>query len=585
MIGTTLRIRYEITGLLSEGPIFTSYASRDRLLARDVTVRIFRSPFDKEKPFIDAVERAVERTRKVQHPGVEAMLNLDEHENLPFLVSELSRGSSLSERIRKLAPFSVPVSIGMVISILEGLEALHAEGVIHGDIGSHNIVIQTDGSARLQLGGLWESYSSSTSAGAAVAPYIVPYLAPEVGAGASPSFASDIYAVGVVLYQLLSARFPFSGETPAAITQKHANEPAPLIRSVVSSAPLVLEEVIKKTLSKNPGERYRDAGDMLSDLRVLQDAIRFGKTLTWPISGRQTVAGKPVEVAPRMSAARKGEPKQRPKTTEKQEWERPPADVPLWLRLLLFLSFFCFAGAVGGFVYFNLNRPKEVLVPNLKNLTQNEADASLVASGLRQGVVTRVPNEQVPRDRVIDQQPHSGDKVKEGGVVGFRVSSGSHFAQVPDLVGHTVDEAHSILEELGLKVDDKVEDGPSSVVERGKIIGQYPEKKAKVERGTRVRVKVSSGVAVKPDAPAAETPPDPDTYVYKLRMPLKGLKDSAIVRIDMTDDYGTRTIFQERQEPGDVVSLNTEGHGKQATFEVYYDEEKMLTQTEKPSKK
>ena len=428
MIGTTLRIRYEVTGLLTEGPIFTAYSARDRLLARDVCVRIFRSPYDREKPFIEAVERAVEKTRRIQHPGVETCLNLDEHEDLPFLVSELSKGSQLSERIRKLAPFSVPVSIGMVISILEGLDALHSEGVIHGDIGAHNIVIQTDGSARLQLSGLWECYSSSATAGLAVAPYMVPYLAPEVGAGSSPSFASDIYAVGVVLYQLLSARYPFSGETPAVITQKHASDPVPSIRSVVSSAPIVLEEVIKRALAKHPGDRYADAADLLSDLRILQDAIRFGKTLSWPISGRQPTAARSVEVAPKMSAVRK-DPKPKAPKADQQEWERPPADVPLWLRLILFLSFFCFAGAVGGFVYYNLNRPKEVAVPNLKNLTQNEADASLIASGLRQGAVTRVPNEQVPRDRIIDQSPRAGEKVKEGGVIGFRVSSGSPFAQ------------------------------------------------------------------------------------------------------------------------------------------------------------
>ena len=268
MIGTTLRIRYEVTGLLSEGPIFTAYSARDRLLARDVCVRVFKSPYDKEKPFVAAVERTIERTRKIQHPGVETCLNLDEHEDLPFVVSEVSRGSSLSDRIRKLAPFSVPVSVGMVISILEGLNALHSEGVVHGDIGGHNIVIQTDGSARLQMSGFWECYSSSATAGMAVAPYMVPYLAPEVGAGGAPSFASDIYAVGVVLYQLLSARLPFAGETPAAITQKHATDPVPAIRSVVSSAPAVLEELIRKTLAKSPGERYTDAADMLSDLRM-----------------------------------------------------------------------------------------------------------------------------------------------------------------------------------------------------------------------------------------------------------------------------------------------------------------------------
>jgi serine/threonine-protein kinase len=255
---------------------------------------------------------------------------------------------------------------------------------------------------------------------------------------------------------------------------------------------------------------------------------------------------------------------------------------------------------VGAFVFYNLNRPKLARVPNVKNLTLVEAINAFSAAKLKQGTVYRVASEQVPKDRIVDQIPRGGEQVREGNAVTVRISAGSKLVLVPDLLGHTMDEARSMLEELDLVLDDKIEDAPSSKVERGKVIGQKPERRAQAERGQRIRIILSSGPAsgdVVPQdrsteevAPATDKPAGPvadgsaESSIYNIKLQLTDLKRKAEVKIEMTDDYGTLTVYDESHEPNDIINLKREGHGAQATFRVYYDDELVLTKTQKAKK-
>ncbi len=568
MIGSVLRIRYEITGLLAEGPIFNAYAARDRVQGRDVCVRIVRSPFDKETAFVGSLRSAVGRASTIQHPAVEGLWELDDHEGTPFIVGEVSKGASLGDRIRKLAPFSIPVSISVAVSVLEGLEAVHAAVIVHGDLSTTNVWVQPDGSTRLQVPGVWQAYSASETAGAVVLPHMAAYLAPEVSAGGLPSPASDLYAVGVLLYQLLTGRLPYPADTPISMAIKHATEKIPSVRLMNPSIPLVLDEVVKKSLSKEPENRYVRANEMLSDLRMLQDALRFGKTLTWPIrKDGGTLEAK--SVAPRMSAARA---ETRPRD---EDWEEEAGDVPRWMRASLWLLFAILAGCVMAFFYSNINKPRLVTIPNLKNMSGTEARAMLSQAKLQMRVIAKVPNEGVPADNVVDVNPAVGTKVRENSAVSVKLSSGSRFVEVPELRRRTLDEARSILGQLDLSLEDSPEE-VAATVPRGQIVSEIPPKGTKVVRSTKVRVQVSNGetAPVQPTPPAvpAESQSDQSKYVYTLKLKLTDLKEPTQVRVEIKDDVGTRTLYDENRQPGDLVQLSTECQGKEATFMIYYND-------------
>jgi len=200
VIGDVLRIRYELLHEIEQTPLFMVYAARDRVGGKEVCIRVIQSPYRSEPAFVEKLREVVRKLSVVHHPGVERVLDLDDHEGQPFLVSELPVGASLQERIKKLAPFSPSVAAAMAIGLCEALEAIHAAGVVHGDVNSANVTVTADGRTRLALAGVWESYSSSRLAGAAMLNAMAPYLAPEISAGSMPSPATDVYGVGFLLF-------------------------------------------------------------------------------------------------------------------------------------------------------------------------------------------------------------------------------------------------------------------------------------------------------------------------------------------------------------------------------------------------
>lgn len=579
MIGTLLAGRYELTGQLSEGPVFALYTARDRQQGRDVGLRLVNVPFDHETRFLDELSRAVSRQVGLANPAVETLAGVERGDWGAFLYGEVTRGPSLQDRIRKLAPFSVPVSLDLAISVLRGLEALHRNGIVHGDVSPTNAVVMPNGSARLQLAGIWEAYHASPEAAKAVYPGMAPYLAPEVSAGEMPGPQSDLYAAGVVLFELLVGRQPFHGDSPATIARRHEEEEAPDVRAYNNGVPQALAGMVAKAMAKDPRDRYASAGAMLADLKAQQDALRFGKTLAWPpleaaspvqpkpkpapvAAAKRPERKRPVEeepVAPRMGAIR--EEREEPRRHRKER------DVPVWmLGIIAFLA----AGVVcvtGLWFVTNLNRPKLVKVPNVESLSISEARDMLDPLRLELRVARRENNDKVEPDRILDVSPDAGTMVREGGTIRVTVSAGSRFVQMPDLKGYTPDRARSVLEGLGMTVD-PVNDEAASDIPIGNVVSQSPAARAKVERQSQVTLTLSSGPrAVQPTSEGAKA------YVYNLEVAVKGVSRTVTVRIEIVDDRGTRTVYEERKKDGETATASVRGYGEKATFRIYYDDE------------
>lgn len=573
MIGEVFGSRFELVAQTTDGPIFTAYMAKEAGSGKDVCVRTFRSPFDREFDFVEAVSVAAQKAAVVDHPGVERITGLDHDGGRPYLVGQFSPGITLAERIRKLAPFSVPVAVGTAISILEGLDALHRAGIVHGDVSADNVVIAIDGSARVQLATIWEAYSRSSTAGAVVLPSMAPFLAPEVSSGAAPSTGSDVYSVGVLLFELLCGRPPYSADSAIAMAMKHATSPTPSVKGFNASSPVVLDEIVKKSMNKDPGVRYRSAGTMLADLRVLQDALRFGRTLTWPLKPAEALDAGPVAVAPRMAAARP--PQEREGRLRRHDRED---DDPL-VRYLTYAAtmLVCIVvGVVIMWVGMNATKSKFVKVPSLKGTDLAQARATLrgLHLELREGLHQQ--SEQYPVDTVLASDPEAGGSVREGSTVTVVVCSGSKLVEVPNLVGMELDSAISALHNLSLNVREPV-DYADSAAPRDQVVGQNPPATRKVDHEYRIRLTVSNGTT----PPNADSNGDSNPVAadsdeandYTLRIKLTDAETTVQVKVEIEDKNGTRNVYEGSHDPGDEFEVDATGYGPGATFRIYYNDD------------
>jgi serine/threonine-protein kinase len=570
MIGSVLRVRYELTKLLGESTFFIYYSAYDKVQARDVSIRIVKDPYGEDAELLATLEELVKRVSSVRHSGIEELYEVDSDGNAVFVVGQLTPGASVADRLKKLTTFSVPATIEVGIAICEALQALHRSGIADGDITAGSVAMQADGEVRLQNVGLWPAFFASQQGREEFLTEAAPYCAPEVSKGGLPNPSSDIYSLGILMFELLTGRRPYVGDNALALALKHATDPVPSVRDTAPSLPQPLDHIIAKAMAKAPASRYADGGEMLSDLRMLQDALRFGKSLTWPPKPEQTKAevaqpAAPVKVAtavatPKSAVPTKPRPEKKPKT-------EPERDYPTWLIWIFRFGAGIFFLVVAVIMYSSTSRPASLKIPNLKNLSVDDARQRLETLGL-QLMVAKKKMVDGPADIVLSSDPEAGDDIFKGEQVRVTVSAGSRYVEVPDLRGLTPDKARENLQGLGLDLDDRMDQVPDKDLEKGLIVSQAQAPRGKYERGTKIRVNISAGRSRNTETVDLNAS---RKYVYTLNVKLTKLNQAVRLKVDMTDARGTKTIIDAMHNPDDSVPIKAEGYGSQVTFRIFYD--------------
>lgn len=493
MIGRIIAGRYEFVKYLGGGGMSNVYLAKDKILNRDVAVKVINiPPYEKEKA-VERFEREVQNTTILSHSNVVNVLDVEEDDNCYYLVMEYIEGPTLKEYLCKEGKLSADEAVEMTLQILKGIAHAHHHRIIHRDIKPQNILMTKNGTLKILDFGIARALSETALTETNHVMGSVQYLSPEQAKGQSTDESSDIYSIGIVLYELLTGHPPFNGETPVSVAIKHIQEELPSIRKERPSIPQSIENVIMKATRKEKSLRYRDTNEMYNDLLTALDDERKDElprydsdsdTKTMPVikADEEESDTKTVPIATTQQNANAQQ--------QNTETNKPKRKRNKWLIVFVPILLLCMLiGAIG----FALTAPKYVDVPNLLGKSRGEALALIDEKGLSKGKITEAYSNSFKEGEVMKVTPKVGSKVKEMTKVDLVISQGVKTFTVEDYVGKSADKTKKQLEKQGFESVRIKEQYDKAV--NGTVINQNIEPGSKVvPKDTMIILTKSIGV-------------------------------------------------------------------------------------------
>ncbi|OKP96894.1 Stk1 family PASTA domain-containing Ser/Thr kinase [Paenibacillus sp. P46E] len=651
MIGHELGGRYQVIERIGGGGMALVYRAHDILLNRNVAIKVLRNQFVHDEEFIRRFRREAQSAASLSHPNVVSIYDVGQEDEIHYIVMEYVEGKNLNEIIKERAPLQVDESIRIASQICDALDHAHQNQIIHRDIKPHNILIGRNGRVKVTDFGIARAVTSTTITQTGSVVGSVHYFSPEHAKGVATGEKSDLYSLGIVLYQMLTGVLPFLGESPISVALKHLQEEFEEPRLLNPLIPQSVENVILRSMRKNPEERYQSAKEMLQDLETCllperrseskaqfhdeedEDRTRVIPAIRPMQRGLNSRGGE--------DRMRRDEEEEMPRSTAKRKWGRPV----LWISLTLLLLL-----AMGGLVWYvndkfdvdevavptvtdmsfeaakaelakvgltaeeppaeeyNANKEPGIVwkqskepdtmvkegtsialtvsiakeLPAMIDLTgkpKEDAEKLLIAEGVEQSRITEDPrfSEDFAEGQVIRTEPATGSPYDpETATIKLIVSQGQETTPIPDLKGHTKEDAQAMLEAAGLVLGEVKEESSFSD-EKGIVINQWPyEKGDTASPGEKINITVSTGY-----------PPEALEYTFKVPVAPSVEGKKTKIRIIYADarkdgenqEWGTRTIAKSQN-----LSVNLLlAPNKDGSISVYQDGDFIATYTIKYS--
>lgn len=488
--GKLLGGRYEIIEKIGTGGMATVYKAKCLVLKRFVAVKVLRDEFTTDEEFIKRFNVEAQAVASLTHPNIVSVYDVGHEGNLYYIVMELVKGKTLKEIIVEDGALGWKWSVKIAMQIASALETAHRNNIVHRDIKPHNIIITEDGVAKVTDFGIAKAVSNSTITAFGTTIGSVHYFSPEHARGGFTDARSDLYSLGVVMYEMVTGRVPFDSDTPVSVALKHMQEEPIEPIKIKSELPQSVNDIIMKAMRKDANERYQSATEMIKDLEL---ALKHPEEqfVSAPSMGdfpTQKISLDYAEKLQKQETRKKAGKLDKIKTY----FEEHPVVKVLAIILACILVFSIAMG--GTYLALSLGKAKEVQIPNLQGLTKEEAEQKAKELKIKVEVSEEKYHLEIPEGQIIEQDPKYQDnyKIKEGSTIKIVISKGQEIVEMPKVVGKTRDEATSALKEVGLEV--KVEEEFSDDVEKNYIIKQEIKEGEKIPAGTTVTIYSSMGI-------------------------------------------------------------------------------------------
>jgi eukaryotic-like serine/threonine-protein kinase len=523
--------RYRILRRIGSGGMADVYCAEDSHLGRQVAIKVLHRRFAQDQEFVERFRREAKSAAGLNHPNVVGVFDRGEHEGTYYIAMEFLTGRTLKDIVTAEAPLPQDQVIDIGTQILEAAGFAHRHGVIHRDFKPHNVIVDEQGHAKVTDFGIARAGASEmTETGSIMG--TAQYLSPEQAQGHAVTATSDIYSIGVMLYEMLAGRLPFEGDSAVAVALKHLSEaPAPISQWRPDVHP-ALEAVVMAALAKDPAQRWQSAEDLAAALEAARAQIEAGHN-----GGQDTAAFAPIpmpadDVTAATQPAGATAPALAAVSVPREERERR------WVWFTIGILTLALVGALLYVVLSGALTAEKKEVPRVTGKQLVEARALMERAGFE--VQTERVRSSQPFDQVVDQDPNPGEEADAGSTVTLEVSDGPGTVLVPPVANLRQGQAIKELEDAGLKVT--VDSESSDRVKKDFAVRTVPPEGKEVTKGTRVRLLVSSG-------PEQVAVPD-----------VTGLsRESAEARL-REEGFSVSVAEQESDVPeGDVISQNPSG--------------------------
>lgn len=496
--GQKINDRYEIIRNIGEGGMANVYLALDTILDRKVAVKILRGDLATDEKFVKKFQREASAASILDHPNIVGIYDVGEDDGNYYIVMEYIEGQTLKSLIKRRGSLTLPEVIDIMTQLTSGIAHAHEKGIIHRDIKPQNILILDDGLIKIADFGIAQALNSTELTETNSVMGSVHYLPPEQANGAGSTVKSDIYSLGILMYELLIGKVPFKGENAVEIAIKQMKDPIPSVCDIKEEIPQAVENIILKATAKNPKNRYESVEDMKYDIKTCLDE---DKANVPKIAFKYPEFETDEEVNISKSRVRRNEDKANVENliTEEEVIEDNKSNKKLTIILIVLISLVVLIIGI-LFVMSNKNKSKTVEIPDLSTYTEKEAKAELKELGLSVEI-KRTADDNIEAGKVIKTSPRSGKDVKANSKITLYISTGLDGIEVINYVGKDIDMVESELKTKGIVVSRNEEEHSKddADIKENIILAQDVEVGKKLSKGDKITFTIPKIVPTYPD--------------------------------------------------------------------------------------